>query len=51
MNFAVFFELIEQSSVIRTDLEALSVVTAVMSYFALTAFIFYLVGVFYLWFM
>jgi len=48
MNFAVFFELIEQSLVIRTELEALSVVTAVMSCFAFMAFIVYLVGVFYL---
>lgn len=50
MSFAVFFELIEQSLVIRHELEALSIVMAVMSYFAIMAFIVYLFGVFYLLF-
>ena len=51
MSFTVFFELIEQSLVIREELEALSIVMAVMSCFAIMAFIVYLAGVFYLLFM
>ncbi|HEV2666368.1 MAG TPA: hypothetical protein VG324_15725, partial [Blastocatellia bacterium] len=51
MSFAVFFELIEQSLVIRVELEALSVVMAGLSCLAITAFIVYLVSVFYLWIM
>jgi hypothetical protein len=51
MSFAGFTELIEQSLVIRVELEALSVVVAVLSCLAITAFIVYLVSVFYLWFM
>jgi hypothetical protein len=51
MSFAVFFELIEQSLVIREELEALSIVMTVMSCFAIMAFIVYLAGVFYLLFM
>ena len=51
MSFAGFTELIEQMLVIRVELEAFSVVVAVLSCLAITAFIVYLVSVFYLWFM
>jgi hypothetical protein len=51
MTIAGFSEFIEQSSVIRVELEALSVVMAVLSCMAIMAFIVYLVSVFYLWFM
>ena len=49
MSIAGFSELIEQSLVIRVELEALSVVMAVLSSMAIMAFIVYLVSVFYLW--
>ena len=51
MSIAGFSEFIEESSVIRVELEALSVVMAVLSCMAIMAFIVYLVSVFYLWFM
>jgi hypothetical protein len=51
MGIAGFSELIEQSLVIRGELEALSVVMAVLSCMAIMAFIVYLVSVFYLWIM
>jgi len=51
MSIAGFSELIEQSLVIRVELEALSVVVAGLSCMAIMAFIVYLVSVFYLWFM
>jgi hypothetical protein len=51
MSIAGFSEFIEQSSVIRVELEALSVVMAVLSCLAIMAFIVYLVSVFYLRFM
>jgi hypothetical protein len=47
----IISELIEQSSVIRAGLEALSVVMAVLSRLATMAFIFYSVSVFHLRFM
>ena len=51
MSIAGFSEFIEQSSVIWVELEALSVVMAVLSCMAIMAFIVYLVSVFYLRFM
>jgi hypothetical protein len=51
MSFAGFSELIEQQSVIRVELEALSVIMAILSCLTIMAFIVYLVSVFYLWFM
>ena len=51
MSFAGISELIEQSLVIRVELEAFSVVMAVLACMAIMAFIVYLVSVFYLWFM
>jgi hypothetical protein len=51
MSIAGFSEFIEQSSVTGVELEALSVVMAVLSCMAIMAFIVYLVSVSYLWFM
>jgi hypothetical protein len=51
MSIAGFSEFIEESSVIRMELEALSIVMAVLSCMAIMAFIVYLASVFYLWFM
>lgn len=50
MSFAGIAEFIEQSLVIRVELEALSIVMAALSCMAIMAFIVYLVSVFYLWF-
>ncbi len=51
MSFAGISELIEQSLVIRVELEALSVVMAAPSCMAIMAFIVYLGSVFYLCFL
>ena len=51
MSFAGISELIDQSLVIRVELEALSLVMAVLSCMAIIAFIAYPVSIFYLWFM
>jgi uncharacterized membrane protein (GlpM family) len=50
MSFAGISELIDQSLVVRVELEALSFVMAVLSCMAIIAFIAYLVSIFYLWF-
>jgi len=51
MSFAGISGLIDQLLVIRVELEALSLVMAVLSCMAIIAFIAYLVSIFYLWFM
>jgi hypothetical protein len=51
MSFAGNSKFIDQSLAIRVELEALSLVMAVLSCVAIIAFIAYLVSIFYLWFM